>query len=93
MKKTSAVSFRSAQATAGYLKLLNQKESQVLALMVKGFNTIETCKMLNLKSREVEMHRYNIKLKLKLRTHKAVVANVTQSAGFNFYAEHGIQKE
>jgi FixJ family two-component response regulator len=73
--------------TIEQLKLLNQKEAEVLSLMVKGFNSRESCTMLNLKSRQLEMHRYNIKKKLKLRSHKAVVSTVVR-----FYDSHIMNK-
>jgi FixJ family two-component response regulator len=56
------------------LDALSSIEGQVLSLIAHGFCSKEIGKILQLKLREVEMHRYNIKLKLNASTNKELVA-------------------
>jgi len=52
------------------IELFNHKERQIMSLIAAGFCGKEIGLILHLKLREVEMHRYNIKLKLNTRTQK-----------------------
>jgi DNA-binding CsgD family transcriptional regulator len=60
-------------------EILNQKEKQVLYLIGSGFASKSICTILQLKLREVAMHRYNIKLKLRIRTNKELTALILHS--------------
>ena len=72
-----------------HFNLLTNKEKQVLLFIAKGFCTKDIATALELKLREVEMHRYNIKLKLKVRSNKVLVKGIDTFIYFDFDREDG----
>jgi DNA-binding CsgD family transcriptional regulator len=56
--------------------MLNSREREILSFILLGLSTKEISSVLHLKLREIEMHRYNIKLKLNIRTNKELISQM-----------------